>query len=105
VNTDSITLGGQPYPIGPFTLGDVQQLLPQFKKQETGTVEGAAATMTIISIGVRSGSPHLSPVDVQNIRGVVLQEMNAAVLAIGLKVGVYVPKDAAPGEAKGEESP
>ena len=102
----SISLAGKDYPVGPFTLADMQRLLPQYTVQDLKTVEGTAAVMTILTIGVMSGNPSLAAPDIQAIKGVTLQELGAAVVNIGLICGTYVPKADEPlGDGAGVASP
>lgn len=102
----SVTLGGKEFPLGEFTLDQVERTAVLLKSiGAVDTVPQADSRKTVIFIGLQSGGYGETYDVFQKIKGVKLPELIQAQLEIGRVIGYYQEKDAAPGEASGGESP
>jgi hypothetical protein len=110
-----VTLGEKEYPLGDFTIGQVQRLAPLFNQADDKFIAGmetpaqAQATTTIVHIGLQSGGYQGKYEDFLNLAGVTRQQLGAAQSEIGRAIGAYkaLPEPGetdAPGEANGVAS-
>lgn len=111
-----VTLGEKEYPLGDFTIGQVQKLVPMFQAADDEiiasmkTLDQSQATTNIVYIGLQTGGYTGKYADFLELRGVTKQQLFVAQRVIGAVIGTYKPLDdiggdPEPGEAKGEESP
>lgn len=97
VTPSTITLGGQPYPVAPLTLGDMRRVGPAFGRIGVDTAEGVDAQVTLITLAMRAADPAVTPDTVAAIRGVTFNEMRAAMQTVAALTGVEL-QEKAPGE-------
>ena len=111
-----ITLGEKEFPLGDFTIGDIQKLAPMFPMADgdfignMDTPERAKVTTNIVYAGLQTGGYKAKFEDFLALSGVTKQQLGAAQRVIGSIIGAYKPlvqpgEDPAPGEAAGAESP
>ncbi|OGT54656.1 MAG: hypothetical protein A3E01_09905 [Gammaproteobacteria bacterium RIFCSPHIGHO2_12_FULL_63_22] len=107
-NTNTITLGGQEYPFGDFTLGDIEELQPLFALIGDDSRQGAQARTTIIWMALRTANPNLTVAQVRAIPRFKIPEILPAIRKIAIASGLEwqdEPKDPPAGEAKPVASP
>jgi hypothetical protein len=111
---DGVVLGGVTYEVPPFTLADVQKIIPLLNAAEMTTLGGTAATASAIHFAINRGDGRgvaLSAADFQTLPGVTVPEFMRARKRVGQAVGFYDPDPEpgeqvpAPGEDKGVEAP
>ena len=98
-DAQTITLGGQEFPVAPLTLGQLKQAGPAFTRIGIDTPEGMAAQTTIIYLAMHAADPKITSADVDAIVGVTFPELKAAVEKVAKLMGVEM-RSLEPGEAK-----
>jgi hypothetical protein len=96
---ETITLGGQEFPVAPLTLGQLRQAGPAFTRIGIDTPEGMGAQSTIIYLAMQAANPKVTAADVDSIRGVTFPELKKAVEVVAKLMGVEM-RTIEPGEAK-----
>src|ERR1700685_1488982 len=95
---ETITLGGQEFPVAPLTLGQMRQAGPAFTRIGIDTPEGVGAQTPLLYLAMHNGDPKVTPADVEAILGVTFPELKTAVEKVAKLMGVGM-KDIEPGEA------
>ena len=98
-DAQTITLGGQEFPVAPLTLGQLKQAGPAFTRIGIDTPEGMAAQTTIIYLAMHAADPKITSADVDAIVGVTFPELKAAVEKVAKLMGVEM-RSLEPGEAQ-----
>ena len=98
-DAQTITLGGQEFPVAPLTLGQLKQAGPAFTRIGIDTPEGMGAQTTIIYLAMHAADPKVTSADVDAIVGVTFPELKAAVERVAKLMGVEM-KEIIPGEAQ-----
>lgn len=96
---ETITLGGQEFPVAPLTLGQLRQAGPAFTRIGIDTPEGMGAQSTIIYLAMHAANPKVTAADVDSIVGVTFPELKKAVEVVAKLMGVEM-RAIEPGEAK-----
>ncbi len=96
---ETITLGGQEFPVAPLTLGQLRQAGPAFTRIGIDTPEGMGAQTTIIYLAMHAANPKVTAADVESIVGVTFPELKRAVEVVAKLMGVEM-RAIEPGEAK-----
>lgn len=96
---ETITLGGQDFPIAPLTLGQMRQAGPAFTRIGIDTPEGMGAQTTLIYLAMHAANPKITSADIDAIVGVTFPELKAAVEKVAKLMGVEM-KEVVPGEAQ-----
>src|ERR1700689_3793113 len=98
-DAQTITLGGQEFPVAPLTLGQLRQAGPAFTRIGIDTPEGMGAQTTIIYLAMHAADPKVTAADIDSIRGVTFPELKNAVEVVAKLMGVEM-RAIEPGEAK-----
>jgi len=88
----SFVLGQMEFPILPFTLGQLQTLVPLFSTADVSTVSGMASMTTAIHEAVKSSAPEITFAEFQKIEGASVAQLLAAYNKIGVAIGYFRPK-------------
>ena len=100
----TITLGGQEFPVAPLTLGQLKQAGPAFTRIGIDTPEGMSAQMTILYLAMHAANSAVTAADVDAIVGVTFPELKTAVEKVAKLMGVEM-RAIEPGEAPPVETP
>jgi hypothetical protein len=98
-DAQTITLGGQEFPVAPLTLGQLKQAGPAFTRIGIDTPEGMSAQTTIIYLAMYAANPKIVAADVDSIVGVTFPELKVAVEKVAKLMGVEM-RSLEPGEAQ-----
>ena len=96
---ETITLGGQAFPVAPLTLGQMRQAGPAFTRIGIDTPEGMGAQTTILYLAMHAANPAITAADVDTIVGVTFPELKTAIEKVAKLMGVEM-REAALGEAQ-----
>ncbi len=102
-NPNTITLGGQEFPIAKLSLGQMRTAVPAMLRIGITTPEEMAAQITVILAAVSSANPAIKLSDIETIRGVEVFEITEAVTKIGVMMG-FTKKAPQKGEAEAGQS-
>ncbi len=96
---ETITLGGQEFPVAPLTLGQMRQAGPAFTRIGIDSTEGMGAQTTILYLAMHAANPAVTPADVDAIVGVTFPELKTAVEKVAKLMGVEM-RAIEPGEVQ-----
>ena len=83
-----ITLGGRDFPVAPLTLGQMRRAGPAFVRVGFDTPEAMGAQVTLLLLAMQAADPTVMPDAVDNISGVTIPELRAALKVVLALIGV-----------------
>lgn len=94
-----ITLGGRGFPVAPLTLGQMRRAGPAFIRIGFDTPEAMGAQVTLLLLAMQAADPTVTPDAVDNIVGITIPELRAALKVVLALIGVDLV-DAPQGESQ-----
>lgn len=95
----AITLGGREFPVAPLTLGQMRRAGPAFIRIGFDTPEAMGAQVTLLLLAMQAADPTVTPDAVDNIVGITIPELRAALKVVLALIGVDLV-DVPPGESR-----
>lgn len=101
----SFFLGEREFPIGSFTIGQLQSLVPLFSTGGTDTASGVASMVTAIHHVAKASAPEMTFEEFQKIPDASVAQLLTAFQKIGLAIGYFRPTaPPAPGDQVGKQT-